>query len=124
MRDYFTDKIQAQLITKDKKRGLLARACRLHINRKKLLGKVLIPVLVGCHFIKTKKRLVIVLWKTQFKNIIHLNSAMNAYQIDLRIFIYICAFLQCLNPVLLYKSYEFNQSPNQKSGLAEDQMCS
>lgn len=48
---------------------------------------------------------------------------MNAYQIDLRIFIYTCAFLQCLNPVLLYKSYEFKVQ-TQKSGLAEDQMCS
>ncbi len=88
--DYSTDKISAQLITKDTKRTAFT------LPETKLFGKVLSPVLLVCHFTETKKRLLSGLQKTLSENIIPSNSAMKADQMDFRIIINICDILNCL----------------------------
>lgn len=70
-------------------------ACRLKpvafiLPERKLFGKVLIPVLLLCHFTETKKRLLDASQKTLFEKIIPSTSAMKAHQMDFRIILNIC----------------------------------
>lgn len=107
--DYSTDKISAQLITKDTKRPASSSLTPSCYQKEKLLVKVLIPVLLVCHFTETKKRLC-------YKKIITSKSAMNL--MDFQNYPKYCVTFHTvshwLNPVFYYLNpalLEFNQSP-------------